>query len=155
MNNNGVRPGSMSDLDAVMVVMEAAFDSQFGEAWTKAQLTSMMIMPGILLLVHENNEQMVDGFALFSRVVDESELLLVAVDPVHRREGIADNILDQGYIILAEHGVKSLFLEVRDGNPAMHLYRAHGFEVIGRRPNYYHGSGVETFDALTLRKWIA
>lgn len=148
----GVRLGSMSDLDAVMVVMEAAFDSQYGEAWTKAQLTSMMIMPGILLIVHEGHEQMVDGFALFSRVVDEAELLLVAVDPVHRRQSIADQILGQGYVILAEHGVKSLFLEVRDGNPAMNLYCVHGFEVIGRRPNYYHGGGSQSFDAITLKK---
>ena len=152
---DGVRPGSMSDLDAVMAVMEAAFDSQFGEAWTKAQLTSMMIMPGILLLVHENDEQTVDGFALFSRVLDESELLLVAVDPLHRRQAIAGRILDQSYIILAEHGVKLLFLEVRDGNPAMGLYRRHDFDVIGRRPDYYHGTGDQSFDAITLRKWVS
>ena len=29
--------GSSDDLDAVMVIMEAAFGDRFGEAWTRSQ----------------------------------------------------------------------------------------------------------------------
>jgi ribosomal-protein-alanine N-acetyltransferase len=39
---------------------------------------------------------------------------------------------------------------VRDGNPAIHMYRHAGFSPIGRRRNYYRGLDGSQFDALTF-----
>ena len=36
---SGSQPGTSSDLDAVMAVMESAFGNRFGEAWTRSQLS--------------------------------------------------------------------------------------------------------------------
>ena len=150
--NGAVRVAGLGETDAVMAVMLAAFDSQFGERWTLDQLRGMLIMPGILLLIHADEAGKAHGFALFSRVLDEAELLLLGVDPVNRRQGVATRLLDAGVEMLIEKGVKSLFLEVRDGNVAMNLYSTYGFNAIGRRRDYYHGGANEKFDAITLRR---
>lgn len=153
--NGDVRVAGLAEVDAIMVVMTSAFDSRFGERWTPEQLRGMLIMPGILLLIHADEAGVVNGFALFSQVMDEAELLLLAVNPLNRRLGIATRLLDQGIDILTGKGVKSLFLEVRDGNPAMNLYIDYGFDSIGRRRDYYHGGINEKFDAITLRRELS
>ena len=47
-----------------------------------------------------------------------------------------------------------MHLEVRDGNPAVAMYRAAGFSIAGRRRKYYRGRGGGEFDALTLSKQL-
>jgi ribosomal-protein-alanine N-acetyltransferase len=39
---------------------------------------------------------------------------------------------------------------VREGNPAIDMYRDAGFQPVGRRRNYYHAADGRRFDALTL-----
>ena len=43
-----LRPGDARDAGAVEAVMAAAFDPQWGEAWTRAQLLGVMALPAIL-----------------------------------------------------------------------------------------------------------
>jgi len=47
-------------------------------------------------------------------------------------------------------GASRVHLEVRDGNPAIGMYRSAGFSPIGRRRNYYHAQDGQQFDALTF-----
>ncbi|HUP67505.1 MAG TPA: ribosomal-protein-alanine acetyltransferase, partial [Sphingomicrobium sp.] len=49
-------------------------------------------------------------------------------------------------------GVVRAHLEVRDGNPAVQMYRHAGFETAGRRRNYYLAPDGSRFDALTLAR---
>jgi len=48
------------------------------------------------------------------------------------------------------HGATRVHLEVREGNPAVIMYRQAGFNFAGRRPKYYRGRFGGDFDALTL-----
>jgi ribosomal-protein-alanine N-acetyltransferase len=43
---------------------------------------------------------------------------------------------------------------MREGNPAAELYRRHGFEPVGRRPNYYNRGSITGIDAITFAKPI-
>jgi len=144
-----LRAGAAGDLDEVMRIMSAAFDPSFGEAWTRSQCAGILPMHGVTLTIAENGRTPV-GFSLVRAVADEAELLLLAVDPDEQRRGIGQALLD-GFIAggLAG-GAHRLHLEVRDGNPAMDLYRASGFSAAGRRRNYYHGLGGEAHDAVTF-----
>ena len=90
------------------------------------------------------------GFSLVRTVSDEAELLLLAVEPSEQRRGIGQLLLDDFIAAALAKGAHRLHLEVRDGNPAITLYRASGFTPSGRRRNYYHGPGGETYDAVTL-----
>jgi ribosomal-protein-alanine N-acetyltransferase len=148
-------PGSSRDLDDVMEVMDAAFGDRFGEAWTRSQCGGILPMAGVSLVVVRVSEPgRVIGFSLSRTVTDECELLLLAVHPSHHRQGIGRLLLDDFLERARADDLTRVHLEVRDGNPAVKMYRSAGFIQVGKRSNYYHGVNGERFDALTLSQEI-
>jgi [ribosomal protein S18]-alanine N-acetyltransferase len=146
-----LRPGGSRDLDEVIVVMDAAFGDRFGEAWTRSQCVGILPMAGVSLVVARDLETGVAvGFSLSRTVADEAELLLLAVFPTRHREGIGRLLLDDFMERARAAGATRLHLEVRDGNPAVGMYREAGFTQVGRRSNYYLAADGKRFDALTL-----
>lgn len=133
-----------------MQVMNAAFDDRFGEAWTRSQCAGILPMPGVKLLLARAEDDAPAGFSLSRTIAGESELLLLAVAPHFRRRGIGRMLLDHFMEQAREHGSSRVHLEVREGNPAVMMYRAVGFSSIGRRRKYYRGRTGGEFDALTL-----
>jgi ribosomal-protein-alanine N-acetyltransferase len=146
-----IRSGTSDDLDAVMEIMEAAFDIQYGESWTRSQCVGILPMAGVsLMLADDEGTSCAVGFSLFRTVANESELLLLAVSPDHRRRGVGRRLLQDFLGRARSDGIDRVHLEVRDGNPAIHMYRHAGFSPIGRRRNYYRGLDGSQFDALTF-----
>jgi ribosomal-protein-alanine N-acetyltransferase len=143
--------GTSIDLDAVMEVMDSAFGDEFGEAWTRSQLSGILPMSGVELRVAKDsaNEAML-GFSLTRTVADESELLLLAVDRDNQRNGVGRRLLEDFVNSARRERAVRVHLEVRDGNPAISMYRAAGFLPVGRRRNYYQGASGMRFDAVTL-----
>jgi [ribosomal protein S18]-alanine N-acetyltransferase len=149
-----LREGGPADIDLVMAVMEDSFDPAYGEAWTGPQCAGLLPMSGVwLTLALDGGEPL--GFALARIVSDEAELLLLAVRRGAQRRGIGQVLLDRFAESAAAKGARQLHLEVRDGNPAIRLYRDNGYREVGRRRNYYSGGGGELFDALTLKRSAA
>ncbi|WP_019517063.1 ribosomal protein S18-alanine N-acetyltransferase [Sphingomonas sp. Mn802worker] len=143
--------GRVSDADAVDRVMQAAFDPRYGEAWTRAQCVGILTMPGVWLTLAKAEGEVV-GFALVRAIIDEAELLLIAVDPAHRRRGVAGALMRS---LLAEcrgRGVKRIHLEVRANNAALALYTGAGFTKAGERRDYYRAKSGEAFDAHTYAR---
>lgn len=149
-----IAPADFGCVEDIMPVMDAAFDPAFGEAWTSGQCLGMLSITGSELLVARRNGTLV-GFALFRTVFEESELLLIATHPDAQRLGVgaslAKAVIDQA----ANRGAKMVFLEVRQGNPALALYLRVGFLQVGQRENYYRGKSGDYFNALTLRYEIS
>lgn len=142
--------GGVDDLDAVVAVMERAFDPQFGEAWTRSQCAGILPMPGVRLTIAREGERGSIGFSLSRSIAGEAELLLIAIHPDHRRRGVGQLLLDHFLEAAQSAGAIRLHLEVRDGNPAIAMYRRAGFTPAGRRRKYYRGKDGSLFDALTL-----
>jgi ribosomal-protein-alanine N-acetyltransferase len=142
-------PGSADSLDAVMQVMTAAFSHRYGEAWTRSQCAGILPMAGVKLMLAEDGGKVI-GFSLYRTISDDAELLLLAVAPDSQGQGIGRDLL--GYFIedAKKNGAARIHLEVRDGNPAIRLYEAAGFQPANRRRNYYHGRDGGQFDALTF-----
>lgn len=144
-------PGRSGDLADVMTIMNAAFEPQYGEAWTRSQCAGILPMSGVsLMLAHDNGHDRPIGFSLFRTIAGESELLLLAVAPNDQRRGIGRLLLEQFVDFARASGAARVHLEVRDGNPAVQMYRSAGFAPAGRRPNYYRGNDGRQFDALTF-----
>lgn len=151
---NAVEPtllgeGGLADLDAVMRVMERSFDPAYGEAWTAAQCSGLLPMPGVWLTLARVGEE-VAGFALARIVLREAELLLLAVRRDRQSLGIGGALLERFRLIAETRGAERLHLEVREGNHAVNLYDKAGFREVGRRRDYYKGRDGQMFDALTL-----
>ncbi|HAF40499.1 MAG TPA: ribosomal-protein-alanine acetyltransferase [Sphingobium sp.] len=139
---------AMSD---AMDVMVAAFDPVFGEAWTLPQVAGVMMMPGTWLTVARVDATPL-GFALVRSVLDECELLLLAVAPLWRGRGIGETLLRDSLTTARRRGILSMNLEVRATNNAVRLYEKAGFEYVHRRPGYYRGKDGQLYDALSFRK---
>jgi ribosomal-protein-alanine N-acetyltransferase len=137
------------DLDDIMTIMEDAFEPRFGEGWSRSQCSGILGDAHSWVTISRENDEPA-GFALSRMIVDEAELLLIAVRPTFRGKGIGRELLQRVCGTAADRGAKRLHLEVREGNAAANLYRAMGFEKIGRRRNYYSGGNGERFDAITL-----
>ena len=146
-----IAPGTADQLDSVMEVMDAAFGDKFGEAWTRSQLSGILPMAGVFLILAEDRASGgVVGFSLSRTVADEAELLLIAVLPDEQRRGVGALLLDDFLDRAREKGASRVHLEVRDGNPAIGMYRTAGFSPVGRRRNYYHARSGKRYDAITL-----
>jgi ribosomal-protein-alanine N-acetyltransferase len=133
-----LRVAGARDIAAVDALMSDAFDPRYGEAWTRGQCLGVLALPGVALLMAEVDDEPA-GFAMTRRVLDEAELLLLAVSPAHREHGVGGALLRAAAAEAAAGGCAKLHLEVRNGNPATRLYLRHGFAKVGERRGYYRG----------------
>lgn len=145
--------GTAYDLADVMAVMKHAFLPAFGEAWTAAQCSGILGMPGTELLIARVDDSPA-GFALTRSILDEAELLLLAVHPDFARHGIGRGLLLSAMDAARDLGVSTMNLEVRADNPAVALYDSVGFLQVGIRRGYYRGNDGRVRDALTYRRLL-
>lgn len=144
-------------LDAVMAVMEAGFDPYWREAWTRAQIADSLEMPSTFLLLVDREGVPVHGakaagFVLSRQALDEEELLLIAVHPDHRGNGLGRRLMDEYLAAARQRGVRRVFLEMRANNAARALYQRSGFTPIGTRPRYYRTADGQALDAITFAR---
>jgi len=151
--NVTLRETNEGDIDLLMQVMNNAFDPLFGEAWNTGQCLGILSLPDVWLTFADDGERTV-GFALSRLLIDEAELLLLAVEPHARGHGVGRALIERTVAIAAGKGAHRLLLEVRDGNHALDLYTEAGFGEIGRRRDYYRGLDGTARDALTLARPI-
>ena len=115
--------------------------------WTASEFAGLIESKGTFLLTNGA------GFALARHIAGEAELLTLAIDPAHRRQGHASQLMDELLSHLTQSNVSELFLEVSEVNiGARALYRHHGFEIAGRRKDYYSAPDGSRIDGLVLRK---
>ena len=121
----------------------------FSMPWSENSIRGELTNPLSLWLVAEENGTVL-GYIGSQAVMDEADVMNVAVDPARRREGIALKLVEALVAGLNEKDVHALLLEVRVSNePAKALYERLGFVQVGRRPNYYRNPKE---DALILKK---
>lgn len=143
------------DVPRMGQIMEAAFDPRFGEAWNTVQLGGAMAIADTWGQIGLEDDEPY-GFSLTRRVIDEAELMLVAVLPRDRGRGLGRRLVTGAMQKARQRGASKIFLEVRDGNSAaLGLYESLGFSIAGRRQNYYSGGAGERFDAITMRRDLA
>lgn len=151
-------PSNTDLVDQIMIVMEAAFDPKWGEAWNRRQVGDALILSNTTAILIDPDGQPVipfgplaAGFVLSRNAADEEELLLIAVKPEHRGRGLGRKLIQRLKADASARNAEYVFLEMREGNPAEALYRSEGFETIGIRKNYYTTKGGDRLDALTFR----
>lgn len=121
----------------------------FSDPWSEEILAGELKNPLSLWLVAVQGQKVV-GYIGSQSVMDEADMMNLAVHPDFRRLGIAEHLAQTLMAHLQHSGVKTLCLEVRVSNAsAIALYQKMGFTEVGRRPRYYFHP---TEDALILKK---
>ncbi len=83
------------------------------------------------------------GYIVCSRYDTVWHIMNVAVDPIHRRKGIATALLND-LIRRIDDEQARYTLEVRESNVgAIALYERYGFRAAGRRRRYYQDNGED------------
>ena len=121
----------------------------FSDPWSENSIASELDNKLAFWLVAADGDR-VAGYIGSQTVMDETDMMNVAVHPDFRRQGIAEALVNALVENLQKMGSHCLTLEVRASNiPAITLYEKLGFSEIGRRKNYYRNPRE---DALILRK---
>ena len=118
----------------------------FSEPWPEIAVRSELTNKLALWLVALDGEKVV-GYVGSQTVLQEADMMNIAVADTHRRRGIARALVEE---LIRQLDAYQLSLEVRSSNaPAIALYEALGFVQVGLRKNYYRKPKE---DALILRK---
>lgn len=141
MAEQGQSPITIRLAQAADAAALAAADAEVeASPWTAKSFESA-VAAGWPVVLAASSEDDRDGFALwaaFMPVLDEMELLLIGVRPERQRRGLAKRFLSAVFEEARSGGFSRAHLEVRASNaPAQALYAKLGFEVCGRRRNYY------------------
>lgn len=128
--------------DALAAVHGAAFPDA---PWSARDFAAFLADPTTLLVTSPH------GFALLRVVLDEAEILTIAVTPSAQGQGHGAALLAQALVSAKARGAWRLFLEVAaDNAPARALYARAGFRQTGLRKGYYARPDAAPVDALTL-----
>ena len=121
----------------------------FSMPWPEEAVAKELTNPLSCWLVAWEGEEFA-GYVGSQAVLDEADMMNLAVKPGLRRRGIAGALVGALVESLKNKGVRCLTLEVRASNEsAIALYEKLGFAQVGRRPRYYQ---MPREDALILRK---
>ncbi len=138
-----IRGATADDAAGIARLELALFDV---DAWSAEQVGDELTGPGRAAWVAVDGP--VVGYAVTLLVDDVVDLLRIAVDPGHRRRGLAGQLLAAAL----SRPASRMLLEVSASNTdALAFYAAYGFEEIHRRARYYR----DGTDALVLQRPLA
>jgi ribosomal-protein-alanine N-acetyltransferase len=151
-----LRPLRNADFDRVLELERQLFGRG---AWTYGMLADELAGLGRWYVVAEPErldragDQPVVGYAGLWFDGDVTQVMTIGVDPAAQRHGVGRQLM--AALVERSRKVKAeaVLLEVRvDNAPAIEMYRAFGFEVLGVRKRYYQ---PENMDAFTMRLDLA
>ena len=125
-----IRSMHPSDLAAVTAIEQLVQTHPWKEQQFKESIDSYYST------VIEQQGQVV-GFCILQPVLDEANLLLMAIHPSQQGKGLGYQLLEASIAQLKNDPLQ-IFLEVRESNQAaIALYEKSGFHQIDLRKNYY------------------
>lgn len=131
-SNTNIRVMQKDDLDAVMVVEQAAYPIP----WSRGVFDDCLAGRNLCYVFECDNQ--VIGHAVTSIIVDETHLLNLCISPLASGQGFGRQLLRYLIDDALVRRSAMFYLEVRPSNhAAIQLYFSEGFNEVGTRPNYY------------------
>ncbi|MGI6308642.1 MAG: ribosomal protein S18-alanine N-acetyltransferase [Dethiobacteria bacterium] len=132
-----IAPMSVDDLSAVLEIEK----SSFSFPWPQDSIYKEIVKNdyAYYFVARLKDEGKVIGYGGIWVLLDEAHITTLAVHSLYRRAGTGSLLLSCLLKEALSRGARQVFLEVRDSNQAARaLYEKFGFEMIGRRKNYYY-----------------
>jgi [ribosomal protein S18]-alanine N-acetyltransferase len=139
-------PMTTAQLDAVMAIEAAAY----AFPWTRGNFIDSLAA-GYPARVLFDAQRHLLGYFIAMPGVDEMHLLNISVAPTEQGRGHARFMIDALIPLCQEHGVRELWLEVRESNErARAMYLRLGFTAVGVRKGYYPAPFGRREDAVVM-----
>lgn len=131
-----------------IVSIEPNFSDNFDKFWSIDVLKHDFKDNHSRYVVAKINNEIV-GFAGIKIILDEADIMNIAVKINKRKSGIGSVLLEKLLEIAKLSNCTSITLEVNENNlPAIYLYEKYHFERIGLRKKYYNN----TDNAILMKK---
>ena len=133
----------------------AALDSQINPSpWSAERFRAVCAAGAASTTLIARGADGIQGFLVYSRVLDEATLLSIGVRREVQRQGLGGRLLDTACLRMCSEGAQRCLLEVRVSNrAAIRMYESRAFQPDGVRKAYYRGEqGHE--DALLMSRLL-
>lgn len=121
--------------------------------WSAAEIAALCADPSVFLLCRGAAGDAPVGFLMGRVVLDEAELLTIAVHPAAQGRGIGGALVAGFLAQAAAQGARRAFLEVAEDNAAARaIYARAGFVPAGRRKGYFRAPDGRRIDAVVMAR---
>jgi ribosomal protein S18 acetylase RimI-like enzyme len=139
VNEYSLHPARLADARQLAVMSQEMIEAGLRPAWSASRITWHIRHPESVVLVARYSNTTV-GFAIMRYGDDVAHLNLLAVDPAHRRRGLARKLMTWLEDTALTAGTFIIGLELRATNQeAFAFYAALGYRELGRVSGYYQG----------------
>lgn len=133
-----------------IISIEENFSENFDKFWSIDILKSDFENENSKYIVAKIDNEIV-GFAGIKIILDEADIMNIAVRIDKRKLGIGSVLLEKLIELVVDSNCTSITLEVNENNlPAIHLYEKFNFEKTGLRKKYYNN----TDNAIIMKKTL-
>ncbi len=136
------------DAAALSALHKRAFPP--GDGWSADAITELLALDTTHVWAW-SQQGALRGFVMVQLCGPEADILTLAVDPNHRRKGIAKRVMATAHKRLLELGTQRVLLEVAETNSgARAFYRSMGYATIATREAYYKQAELPPIDAIIM-----
>lgn len=134
-----LEPARAGDAALLAAMSQAHVEAGLKPAWGAARIR-WHVRDADSVVLTARQQALIAGFAIMRYGEDVAHLNLLAVDPAHRRRGIARALVRWLEETALTAGTFIIGLELRAGNEAARaLYHTLGYHELGQIPGYYQG----------------
>lgn len=144
MINYCIEPASEQDIDRLCEIECACFSTPWDRSSLMELISNRTKYHCLVASGTETNRRIVFGYVGLLYVLDEGEIVNIAVHPDWAGQGIGYALIGAAKAFCRTKGIDTIHLEVRTGNAsAIALYRKCGFMQTGLRRGYYADTGED------------
>ena len=137
-------------LEPILAIEQQSFRWPWGRLSFEGELSCRNACNLVVKSSENGFKDRIIAYAFWRLAAEELHILKIAVSPAWREKKIGTLLTEDCLKMGVERGATTAYLEVRPSNEAaVALYQKLGFNVIGRRHNYYRDSKE---DALIMMK---
>ncbi len=150
MEDVSLHPVTEDDLEEVVAIEKVSFQHPWSRDHIRNEIHSALSFPLLARLA----DGACAGYICPMLVLDEGQILNVAVHPSFRGKGIGKLLVLAALEEFRKRGASFVALEVRPSNAAaIALYRHVGFVATGRRKRYYENGEDAILMSIEMNEW--
>ncbi len=135
-----------ADIDQVIDIELSSFKTPWKRNDYEAELLYRDSYNFIVTPVSTRHNSQILAYITYRIIEQEMHIFKIAVSPKWRHQGVATWLLGNAMNMAGKTGTEAAYLEVRcSNNAAIKFYDKLGFNIMGKRQNYYQRDREDAF----------